>query len=485
MNCPKCGAPVASKKQYCDICGTEITVYRRILRLSNYYYNCGLEKARVRNLSGAITDLKRSLEINKKNIDARNLLGLVLFETGEIVAALSEWVISKNFQTDDNDADYFLSKVQDNSVELDNMNQAVRKYNQALESIKEYDDARNADMAVVQLKKAISMNGRFIKAQQLLALLYIREGDLEKAGKVLEQARAIDVSNPTTLRYIAHIEEETREYESLSKKEKAEKNLLAQDPEGKRVIGFNSSYHEDKPNVMVFINLFIGVLIGIAVVYYLVVPTKESEIRHEYESQKIDYSQELSTKNATITQQERSIANLENQIRELESAANEEPDSPAVVNINTSSYSKLFDVWGKYKTLKAGEYDDEDLISLALDLAEVNENELDNEYAADLLTEMRNDIYPLASKKVYRSGRDAFDDGDYAESARLLGATVKFAPDSDAAMYYLGKSYQALKEYDNAIYYYKLMLEVCPNSTLKEYIPQRLSECGYKEDSSE
>ncbi|MCR5685804.1 MAG: tetratricopeptide repeat protein [Lachnospiraceae bacterium] len=485
MNCPKCGAPVPSKKQYCDVCGAELTVYRRILRLSNYYYNCGLEKAKVRNLSGAITDLKRSLEINKKNINARNLLGLVLFETGEVVAALSEWVISKNFKDDDNDADYFLSKVQDNSVELDSMNQAIRKYNQALESVREYSDARNADMAIVQLKKAVSMNPRMLKALQLLALLYIREGDYEKAMKVLEQARNIDVSNPMTLRYIAHIDEETKDYEQLSKKEKAERILMAPDAEGRRVIGFAGSYHEDKPNIMVFFNLFIGVLIGIAVVYYLIVPTKESKIRQEYESQKIDYSAELSTKNATITQQERSIANLEKQIRELESSLDEEPDTPAVVSTNSSSYNKLFEVWGKYKKLKSDEYDDDELVAFALELTEVDENGLDNDVAIELLSEIRNEIYPLASRKVYRSGRNSFDDGDYAESSRLLEAAVKLSPDNDAAMYYLGKSYQALKDNEKAIYYYKLMLEVCPNSTLKEYIPQRLSECGYTEKTTE
>ena len=38
----------------------------------------------------------------KYNIHARNLLGLVYFETGEVVAALSEWVISKNMQPENN-----------------------------------------------------------------------------------------------------------------------------------------------------------------------------------------------------------------------------------------------------------------------------------------------------------------------------------------------------------------------------------------------
>ena len=45
----------------------------------------------MRNLSGAIVSLKNSLKFNKYNIDARNLLGLIYCETGEVVDALSEW----------------------------------------------------------------------------------------------------------------------------------------------------------------------------------------------------------------------------------------------------------------------------------------------------------------------------------------------------------------------------------------------------------
>ena len=48
-----------------------------MIHLSNYYYNDGLAKAGVRDLSGAIESLKNSLYYNKKNIIARNLLGLI------------------------------------------------------------------------------------------------------------------------------------------------------------------------------------------------------------------------------------------------------------------------------------------------------------------------------------------------------------------------------------------------------------------------
>ena len=60
---------------------------------SNAYYNDALEKAGVRDLSGAIESLKISLRFNKLNIDARNLLGLIYYEMGEVVTALTEWVI--------------------------------------------------------------------------------------------------------------------------------------------------------------------------------------------------------------------------------------------------------------------------------------------------------------------------------------------------------------------------------------------------------
>lgn len=53
-------------------------------------------------MTGAAESLKTSVMIHKNNIEARNLLGLVYCEMGEVVEALSQWVISKNLQPDNN-----------------------------------------------------------------------------------------------------------------------------------------------------------------------------------------------------------------------------------------------------------------------------------------------------------------------------------------------------------------------------------------------
>ena len=75
---------------------------RKNQQIANSFYNLGLEKARIRDLSGAAQCLKKSLHFNKYQTDARNLLGLIYYENGEVADALVQWVISLNLQPEDN-----------------------------------------------------------------------------------------------------------------------------------------------------------------------------------------------------------------------------------------------------------------------------------------------------------------------------------------------------------------------------------------------
>lgn len=85
---------------------------RKTRVIANSYYNMGLERARLRDLSGAAECLKKSLHFNKYQTDARNLLGLIYYEVGEVGDALVQWVISMNLQPQENRADYYLGEIQ-------------------------------------------------------------------------------------------------------------------------------------------------------------------------------------------------------------------------------------------------------------------------------------------------------------------------------------------------------------------------------------
>lgn len=141
---------------------------KKIIRQSNAWYNDGLSKARIRDLSGAVQSLRRSLQYNRDNITARNLLGLVYYGRGEVVEALIEWIISKNLRPRDNIANGYIRSIQNSARELEVINQAVKRYNQCLISCRQ-----NEDMAIIQLKKVTAAHPTFLKAHQLLALLYL------------------------------------------------------------------------------------------------------------------------------------------------------------------------------------------------------------------------------------------------------------------------------------------------------------------------
>ena len=111
MKCFQCGCEL-SDKDFCTGCGADVKLYKKVMHIANMFYNDGLKKAGVRDLSGAAVSLRQALKFNKNHVEARNLLGLVYFEMGETVAALSEWVISKNIRSQKNIADDYINVVQ-------------------------------------------------------------------------------------------------------------------------------------------------------------------------------------------------------------------------------------------------------------------------------------------------------------------------------------------------------------------------------------
>lgn len=160
MNCPRCNVAVAFTKNRCDNCGQELRSYRKTVSLSNSFYNLALSQAKVRDLSGAIVSLKQSLQFNKLNTSARNLLGLIYYEEGEIVAALSEWVLANIIRTKIMMRKSTFVKFSLIRTSWIRYNQTIKKYNTALQAAKHGDD----DMAIIQLKR-LSISTRILYVQ--------------------------------------------------------------------------------------------------------------------------------------------------------------------------------------------------------------------------------------------------------------------------------------------------------------------------------
>ena len=176
---------------------------RKNQQIANSFYNLGLEKARIRDLSGAAQCLKKSLHFNKYQTDARNLLGLIYYENGEVADALVQWVISLNLQPEDNLADHYLDEIQRKPGQLEIESQNVKTFNQALWHAQNGSD----DLAILQLARVVESNPHFVKAHLLLALLYMAREDFNKAGRCLYKILQIDKSNQKALHYMSIVKQ--------------------------------------------------------------------------------------------------------------------------------------------------------------------------------------------------------------------------------------------------------------------------------------
>lgn len=452
MNCPNCGSNMSDKKKRCDRCGTDLTIYRKIYRASNLYYNNGLAKAKVRDLSGAIVSLRKSLDLNKMNTNARNLLGLIYYEMGEIVAALSEWVISRHFQPDNNDADEYIDKVQSNPTRLDAFNQAIKRYNTSLGFAKQGSD----DLAIIQLKKVITLNPHFIRAFHLLTLLHMKAGDNEKARKYLAKAARIDVTNTKTLRYMQELDA------PLQKDNDTNPEAEQSTSTGNSIMPV-SSYKEDKPNIMVFVNLVIGVLIGIAVTAFLIIPTVKKNMTTDDNQ---DYTNNASN-TAQLETKENEINNLKNQNDELSSKLEQlqtQIDNTVVPDDLISAYEALSKAAGLYFAELDKDEGDRDFTATADTLAAIDLTKLENEQAADLFDRIKNITYPIVAKAYYDTGYELYSDAKYQEALTDLLKSVNYNPEDASAVYFTARAYDRLGDKENAAAYYNKVIDNFPDS---------------------
>lgn len=463
MICPACGNVVTTKRNRCDRCGEDLLIYKKMYLLSNHYYNEGLEKAKVRDLTGAILVLRKSLELNKKNTQARNLLGLIYYEMGEAVSALSEWVVSKHLQAEDNDADEYMEALQSNPTKLDTLNQTIKKYNSALLSAKQ----RNEDLAIIQLKKVISLNPHFVKALQLLALLYMKSGENEKALKCLQKASKIDVSNTTTLRYL-------HELGDINNSVKEENRTGSRDTvrNAETAVFPRTTYKEDKPNIWVFINLIIGVAVGVLAVFFLIVPTVKNNYINQLKNKEVEYSAELNKSKQTYSDLETENTQLQEKVKDLQAQI----DSFEVVEYDDTIYNGLFTAAKLYMTDLTDNSGGLDYVKIANALSKVTVDKLDKQEAKDLYNQIKTATYSEASAELYEEGHNYYSNRKYDEALESLNKAYEYDPDNVDAIYFIARSYHQKSDDENAKKYYTIITENYPDSSRASEAAERLAE---------
>lgn len=457
MNCSKCNSPLGAG-QFCSTCGLSHKYIQKACNTSDYYYNLGLSKANVRDLSGAKADLKKSLFYNKYHIDARNLLGLIYFETGEVVEALKQWVISINYDDQNNPAQRYLNEMQEPDF-LEGVRQVVKKYNLALQ----YAQQGSEDLALIQVKKVISVMPRFIDARLLLALLYMHDGKFEEAKKQVEKVLRIDCFHPVAIRYYNEL---TGERPTVLRSKKVQTDAMPQEEKKSHRQDLSKYMDPGSGNTNLIVSLVIGIVIGVVAMWVLIMPNQRFNVSSDYKALQVEYKDTVAAKDATITQLEEDKATLEKENKTLTDRLE--------VYAGTDGEDGMYDA-----ILKASQlYANGQTIEAAKALLDVDADRLESDTAKSIYKTIKNNTFNAASSSLYSQGYAAYNKYRYEEAKKLFQDSYKLNSDNKDSLYFLARCYHRLGDEEKAIKYYKKCVEKFPKTDRGNEAEKKLRELG-------
>lgn len=439
----------------------------KLIYQSNFWYNDGLRKANIRDLSGAIVSLRRSLQYNRSNIAARNLLGLVYYGRGDVVEALVEWILSKNFQSNDNIANYYISKVQEVPGELEEINQAVKKFNLSLD----YAAQNGEDMAIIQLKKAIAVHPTYVKAYQLLALLYLKTEQYTAARQVLRTAHKLDTTDDFTLRYM-HELNQIRKNRTVKFKEneKKDQQTVTYNIGNETIIQPVSTNFKERTGLHTVLNMLIGLVVGVAVMWFLVMPAVNSSRQKELNKQTVEFSDQIATQDAQISA-------LKKELEEYRSTSEESENAKATGESTQESYEIVMNIYKHYS--------DSDMSNAAMveELIKVNPDSLGT-IGLERYNEMTEKLYPKQCEKIYSEAKDNFDAENYKDAISKLTQVLQMDEGygDGAAKLLLAQSYEKSGDKDQANALYQKLVEDYKDTDIATSAQAALDAQNAKED---
>ena len=462
MKCNKCGAELL-KSDFCPECHADVSFYKRAASASNSYYNKGLEQAGVRDLSGAIESLKMAVLLDKSNVQARNLLGLCYYEIGEVVEGLSQWIISTNFNSVGNPASEYIEEVQKKRTDYDDKAQAARKYNQVLENALN----ENYDIALIQLKKISSHTPGFLKAQLMLALFYIEKKAYSRAEKILRNVLKVDAGNAMAKRYLAEIKNVGRDV-SASRSEELPGFLRNENPDspdedrkplsGNDIIRPESGYKRGNSGISSFLHTLIGIGIGAALIFFLIVPARDRLTENRYENESKEISAQLSEANNKLAASQKQVEDL----TKARDVLQEQIDGGA------SGYNKtLITAANEYI---AGDQDQAAVTLSSLKDAEGNRGD----EAKKLYDSLKANVGEVSGDDLYAQAMEAFENSEVMRASTLFESAYAEDNTNVNAAYYAARCYQSMQNTEKAKEYYQIIVDKFPASeyaqTAADYI---------------
>lgn len=350
---------------------------------------------------------------------------------------------------------------------------AIQLFNKALEDIK----SGNEDIAIIQLKKAISLYPSFFEAMNLLGICYYAAGKEDAARSAFKQVIDADDSGLKAMQYLNKIDGLVEQTDSGSVNNKRKSSKSSKGSRSSKEGGLFSEWVakglKAEDNSIYGLKYIAGILIGVLImglIWYMV-PTNKSLF--------------------TITKEENIIKDpeLENQINQLNSRIEkleQDLDNKKEENL------KLMESFGVYKDWVARLKQAEEIYNEGkyIEAAELMMNQQGTAVPDDLkgtYDSLWDQIRLKAANQYYNDGNKTYngntarDIGVYRTALEQYETAIALI-DADsvtykAALYYqAGKAAARCNELEKAVELFEYVADEFPNSSYSSYSISRLKE---------
>lgn len=342
----------------------------------------------------------------------------------------------------------------------DNIRNSIILYNKALESLK----IGNEDIAIIELKKSVSMNPEFYEAMNLLGLCYKYINEHEKAAEIFKKVIAAESNGIRALKYLDMFSNESNEpiSKSSQKEKKTAKSKKIVEREKKQPSLVDSIKIAGKRDVLKY-------LIGIALGAVLILSLSLVKIP-SFKPENTPAESEEQTENKYAEQTDEYKLMYENLLNEYEGLQKDLETANATIGY----YKSALKLWEAETLYAKKEY--EACADMLVLLRAVEFKGQDKEK----FDKMHEDVMKRAATAVYDEGRYLVNTKrNYEEGLKKLSKIELYKSDferMDAVLYMIGKCYQQLNDSRNALAMYQKLLSQYPESSYVYWAEIRIKE---------
>lgn len=333
-------------------------------------------------------------------------------------------------------------------------------YNKAIAEIK----GDNLDLAIEDLKTALSYNSGFAEAIKVLGLCYANKNDCRNAKKTFKKLAKYEMYSEVANKYIEDMVVEKNISKTLDVIKKAQDSC-----EGDKT-KVKPSKKLKRISIMAIVFSVVFIL-GIVVIYKYS-PTIQAYTSGNNNSNKsVDDNKE---KDGSSDKNKSSETVSREEYKSIEKRLN---DTQAELD----NYKKKNDISSSMNEIQKY-YNNGDYEKAAKGLIDIKDKNLDKE-AKLKVDNMLSNIKEKHVWTIYNDGNKLYKEGKYSEALPKLKVASEVNPNLDIipwATYQIGVCYKEGKDNTNALVFFKRVKEKYPKSEYVSYAQSMIDEIGHK-----